>query len=158
MSFTYSGAYVGPYSVSLGRGKKGEIQRFRFPVPCRSDDELGNAQIILGGQISVSWTSDESSFKELGVGGSLYLDQRDRPLPAVNEEMTLRALSDCSYLCIAAVGVEQRVFLSRHYLEPGEHTVVDRYALLAVAGDDVEIQINGTPPKKGIRIVYARST
>lgn len=56
----------------------------------------------------------------------------EEPAPAVNEEMTITALTDCSYLCVVASGIQQRVQLVRHELAARRQVTVDRFSLVAV--------------------------
>lgn len=158
MSFAFTCAYIGPFCVSHGRGKREEIQRFRFATQAESMRHLGYTPMVMDGRVRVAWsTTPDRPGIEMGVGGSFLYDQFDRPAPAVNEEMTITALTDCSYLCVVASGIQQRVQLERHELAARGQVTVDRFCLVAIAGADSSVRINGSSPKTGIRVVYARS-
>lgn len=156
MTFRYTNAYIGPFCVSYAQGKEGEIQKFRFPLPVISRDHISQGLMITEGDIEIKWSHGEDYGGVMGVGGSFALDGPGVPF-AINTEATLKALGRCAFLCVTAAGIEQKVFLERYRLAPGETMVAERYALVAVAGPDAEVRVNGGEVRKGIRLVYGRS-
>ncbi|MBL8474809.1 MAG: hypothetical protein JNK71_01870 [Methyloversatilis sp.] len=157
MSFKYTAAYIGPFCIALGRGKAGDIQRFFFSIPRTIDEELGSAQFVTEGRIGITWKSDRKFDSELEVGGRLYHDTA-KPPPAINEEATLIAITECAYVCVSASGIAQAVHLNVVSLDAGETITMDRYSLIAVGGKDSSITINGSEARNGPRIIYARSS
>jgi hypothetical protein len=157
MDFTYTTAYIGPYCVSLARGKSGQVQRFRFPVPFSSVEEVSQGLLVTEGRILLSWSIGPEYDAVMGPGGSFVLDSVGHPM-SVNEELAHEALEDCSFLCVSAVGIEQRVDLMRYWLKTGEKVLIERYSLVAITGSDSLISVNGRSPQRGARLFYARST
>jgi hypothetical protein len=157
MTFRYSTAFIGPFCVSHARGKTGQIQKFRFPVPVPKNEDIAQGLLILDGRIEINWSTGPQYDTELGVGASLTLDQVERPL-AINEEMTLTAITDCEFLCVSPIGIEQKVHLERHHLDAGDRMETNRYDLIAIAGADSTVRVNGSDLKAGPRLLYARSS
>lgn len=154
MGFQYTNAYIGPFCTSYAQGAAGDIQKFRFPVPVLSREHVAQGLLITEGEIRLNW-SDRSFDTTLGPGGSFPLDRPGIPL-AINAELTLTALSRAAYLCVSAVGIEQKVVLDRMSLKPGECVSIERYALLAICGPEAQVRINGGEAQTGIRLAYAR--
>lgn len=157
MSFHYTNAYIGPFCVSYAQGETGQIQKFRLPLPIISREHIQQGLMITEGDIEVTWSPDSDEGIVLGSGGSFVLDRPALPM-AINAEVTLKALRDCAFLCVTAVGLEQKVELERYQLAPGERLAAERYALVAVGGNAPVVRVNGGEPLKGSRLLYARTT
>lgn len=155
MSFQYTNAYIGPFCVSYAQGGIGEIQKFRFPLPVISREHVAQGLMITEGEIRVAWSHDPACDTTLGPGGSFALDRPGIPL-AINAEVTLTALSPCAFLCITAAGIEQKVELERFHLDADAHLEAERYSLIAIAGSESIVRINGGEPKKGARLAYGK--
>lgn len=157
MSFRYTNAYIGPYCVSYAEGDAGQIQKFRMPLPIVSREHIQQGLMITEGNIEVIWSPEDGESITLGPGGSFALDRPAIPL-AIDAEVTLKALSDCAFLCVTAVGLEQKVELERTRLAPGETYTAERYALVSIAGDNPAVRVNGGSVQHGSRLLYARTT
>lgn len=156
MTFHYTTANIGPYCVSLARGKSGQVQKFRFPIPVQKGNDIAQALLIVAGRIQVHWSTGSEYDIELGIGESFALDHARRPL-AVNEELTLFASSDCAFLCVSAVGIAQKVHMDRFKLSAGEGISVARFDLVAVAGAESTVRINSGDDARGIRLIYPKT-
>lgn len=155
MGFQYTNAYIGPFCTSYAEGSPGDIQKFRFPVPVLSREHIAQGLMITKGDIRLTWVPDGECDATLGPGGSFAIDRPGIPL-AIDAEVTLHALTPCGFLCVTAVGIEQKVRLDRYHMAEGERVSIERYALAAVAGEESLVSVNGDEPQKGIRLVYAR--
>lgn len=158
MKFIYTNAYVGPYCVSYAEAQAGDTQIYRFPLPVISREHLGQGLMITEGKIRVIWPESAGSASHiLEEGGSFALDGPAIPF-AINSELTLEALTPSAFLCVTATGIEQKVHLDRYYLEAGDEIIAERYALIAVAGTESLVAINGREAVKGIRLLYGRDS
>lgn len=157
MSFQIQSAYVGPFSVSVGRGRTGEIQRFRYPVPVRQlEQHFAPRMFILSGRMHLRWSSGPEFDRELGPGGSFTEDAADnRPL-MLDEELTVQLQEDGSYVCVAPIGVEQKLAMRRVQLQPGECLEVPRYDLAVTADSAHAVIANGRSMPAGPRLYYGR--
>lgn len=157
MSFVYQGAFIGPFSISVGRGTEGQIQKFRYPVPVKHIERyIPQALFVLSGQVKLSWSTGSEYDTVLGVGGSFTDDAPSRPI-AVDEELQVKALTDASYVCVGPVGFEQKVRMERHLLQSGHTLEVPRYDLAVVGDDSGEIEIDGNKVVPGPRFFYGRT-
>jgi len=155
--FTFTTAYVGPFAVSLGTGRAGDHQKFRYKIPPKKE-LIAQGTFVLEGDRQASWSSGFSKDQVFKPGANFNSDRAfEKQVLILNEDLTLTALTDCSYICTSAVGIEQKVQLDRHHLKPGDELVVPRYELAVIAGIDSSVSINGSPQKIGPRMVYARS-
>ncbi|MBI2308428.1 MAG: hypothetical protein HYU78_14080 [Rhodocyclales bacterium] len=157
MSFEYTNAYIGPYCVSYAQGEAGQTQRFRLPLPVVSREHIQQGLMITEGDIRVVWAHRPDEAAVLGPGGSFVLDRPAIPL-AIDAEVTLTAVRDCAFLCVTAVGIEQKVELERHTLSPSERVTAERYSLVSIAGENPVVRINGGEPAQGVRLLYARNS
>lgn len=158
MTFAYQGAYIGPFSVSVGRGQDGEVQKFRYPVPVkRVEDFIAQALFVLSGRMRLSWSTGAEFDKELGVGGSFTEDApQGRPM-ALDEELTVRSVGPSAYVCVAAVGMEQKVWMERRVLGEREALQVGRFELAVVAESSHGVRVDGRAVAPGPRFFYGRS-
>lgn len=154
MYFQHSNAYIGPFLTSYARGEAGDTQKYCFPIPVLSRAHVAQGFMVMDGEIRLNW-SDQRFDTTMGIGGSFPEDSPGIPL-AIDAEVTFTALRRSAYLCVSAVGIEQKVILDRFALREGERIMVERYALLAVAGEKANIRINQKELRAGIRLVYAR--
>jgi len=158
MSFNYQGAYVGPFSVSVGRGKDGEMQKFRYPVPVkRVEQYISQALFVLAGRVLLSWSTGEQFVRELGPGGSFTEDAPDGRPMALDEELTVLSLGSSAYVCVAPVGIEQKVYMRRSVLQPGEALHVPRYDLAVIADGPNVALLDGSRLASGSRFFYGRN-
>jgi hypothetical protein len=156
MTFRYTNAYVGPFCVSYAEGNPGEIQKFQFPYLVMSREHLAQGLMITKGRIRIDWSFSEEFSRDLDEGASFAVDGPNVPL-AVDAEATLSAMTPCAFLCITAAGIEQKVFFEKCKLKPGESMSAERYSLVAIAGDDTQVKVNGGDVQKGIRLIYGRN-
>ncbi|MGC4061894.1 MAG: hypothetical protein QM749_14010 [Aquabacterium sp.] len=157
MAFAFETAYIGPYAVTLAKAQSGDTQTFRFKVPAPKD-ELAKGAFMLKGQIRTDWSTARQAGPVLEAGALLNGDRADHapPMLCLNEALTLTALLDSAYVSASAVGIEERVVISRLSLRPDERLTVPRYNLLMVPAGSV-LSVNGAPAVEGPRLVYARS-
>ncbi|MGC4061896.1 MAG: hypothetical protein QM749_14020 [Aquabacterium sp.] len=154
--FKFSTAFIGPFAVSVGTGRAGDTQKLRYKIP-PSKELIGQGTFVLSGSLHANWSSGFSKDQVFEVGGNLSTDRVfEKKVLILNEDLTLTALTDCSYICTSAVGIKQKVHMDRQALEPGQALVVPRYELLVIGGD-AAVRINGKAPSAGPRLVYARS-
>lgn len=157
MAFTFKTAFIGPYAVTLAKGHVGDTQKFRYKVPA-TPEYMAQGTFVLEGKILANWSSGSSDDQVYDVGGCLSADRVfKKRLLMLNEDLTLTALGNSSYICASAVGIEQRVHVERFKLAAGEEIEVPRYDLLMIGGDSA-VRINDGESKQGVRLVYARST
>lgn len=157
MSFTYTAGYVGPFSVSVGRGRDGRIQRFRHPLPIHRIELSRQATLIVSGRMALTWSTDETFRKELGPGGAFVEDAPPNRPMAVDEELVIQAIGDSAYVCVEAIGVQQKVRMQRFVIEPGNPIQVPRYDLAVVAQGDHPLYADGRELPAGPRIFYGRT-
>lgn len=157
MTFTYQGAYVGPFSVSVGRGKDGELQKFRYPVPVkRVEQYISQALFVLTGRMRLSWSTGEQFVRDLGPGGSFTEDAPEGRPMALDEELTVQSMGSSAYVCVAPVGIEQKVQMRRTVLQPGQALSVPRYDLAVIADSPSTVFLNGKRLSAGPRFFYGR--
>lgn len=158
MSFNHQSAYVGPFAISLGMGKPGDIQRFRYPVPVKNlDAHLKSKIFVVAGRLNLSWSSGPEFDTELRAGGSFTEDATEgRPL-MLNEELIVRSQGDSRYVSIAPIGLEQRIGMRRVLLQRGERIEVQRYDLAITAESDNTVLRDGKKMPPGPRIYYGRT-
>lgn len=158
MSFNYQGAFIGPFSVAVGRGQNGELQKFRYPFPAtRTHEHFFQALFMIEGRVEMRWSNGAPSVKELGVGGSFTEDDpKDRP-KAVDEELTIKSIGDSAYVCVSPVGVEQKVRMHRTVLQPGESLEVPRHELAVTADSPYPVRVDGRQLAAGPRFFYGRT-
>ena len=156
MSFSYTAGYIGPFSVSVGRGRDSHIQRFRLPLPFNLEIAR-QSTFIVSGRLSLNWSTDASYCKELGPGGAFVEDAPpNRPI-AVDEELTIKAIGDSAYVCVETIGVQQKVRMQRLIIEPGKTLQVPRYDLAIVADGDHVLYADGREYPGAPRILYGRT-
>lgn len=154
MSFTYRAGHVGPFTVAKSTARKGQIQKFRYLSPARTD-HIGQFLVVLSGEVSLHWSTLDNEGLPLKAGGSFTLDGLEIP-PGVETDLTVRAAEDAVFLCIAAYGLEQKVHAARHQLMRGDFLRGARHDLMVVTGEDARVQIGDGPVVSGPRLVYGR--
>lgn len=158
MSFNYQGALIGAFSVAVGRGRDGELQKFRCQLPTnRTNDHFSQALFMIEGRVELSWSTVSEFFKELGVGGSFTEDDpKGRPM-ALDEELTIKSIGDSAYVCVSSAGVEQKVRMHRTVLQPGDSLDVPRHELAVTAHSPYAVQVDGRQLAPGPRFFYGRT-
>lgn len=159
MGFNFKTGYIGPFAITLGRAHQGETQKFRYKVPEAGRSHIPQGTFILEGKFLANWSSGASDDQIYETGGNLADDRQFKSRPLVlNEDLTLTALTEASYVCVSAVGIEQKVYVERLKLSPGQEHVVPRYELLLVGGGDSAVHIGEHGLRRGARMVYARTS
>lgn len=158
MSFNYQGALVGPFSVAIGRGVDGQLQKFRYPIPStRSHDSFFQALFMIEGCVELRRSTEDGVVKELGVGGSFTEDYPRSRTTALDEELVIRSRGNSAYVCVSPVGTQQKVRMRRTVLQAGERIEVPRHEVAVTADSPYPILLDGNRLPCGPRFFYGRS-
>lgn len=158
MSFSHDNAYVGPFFISVGSGKSGAIQRFRYPVPVKNlNEHLTSRTFILSGRMHLSWSSGSQFDRELTAGGSFTEDAAvGRPL-MLDEELSVRSQGDSCYIHVAPTCIEHKLMMRRLLLQHDEPIEVRRYDLVVTAASENVVVSDGRNMPPGPRMYYGRT-
>lgn len=157
MPFDHQEAYIGPFLVTMGKGRAGASQTFMFPIPPRyAVREALPAMLLLEGKARLAWSTGAQFDLDVGPGTSFLAGGQDRPT-ALEEQLTLTATEDCTYLSIETAGREQTVQTTVHGVVPGEALSVPRYALLALLPSKAAYLVNGLAADRAPRLIYAKT-
>lgn len=158
MSFSYQGALIGPFSVAIGRGDDGQLQKFRYPIPPeRTHEPFFQALFMIEGSVGLRRSTGDGFVKEIGVGGSFTEDYPKGPTTAHDEDLIVRSIGSSAYVCVSPVAIEQKVRMHRTVLQAGERLEVPRHEMAITADSPYCVLLDGRRLAKGPRFFYGRS-